>query len=109
MKFGEFLSTLGFDLNREVPKDISTVETNTNTGSELNTITGNELNTITGNEVSNDSSAEVEKLKQDLKSAQEQLAEVKSINAAIIARTPVDTAGEEKSVEDLIYNLCSRR
>ena len=101
MKFGEFLSTLGFDLNREVPKDISTVETNTNTGSELNT--------ITGNEVSNDSSAEVEKLKQDLKSAQEQLAEVKSINAAIIARTPVDTAGEEKSVEDLIYNLCSRR
>lgn len=101
MKFGEFLSTLGFDLNREVPKDISTVETNTNTGSELNT--------ITGNEVSNDSSAEVERLKQDLKSAQEQLAEVKSINAAIIARTPVDTAGEEKSVEDLIYNLCSRR
>ena len=101
MKFGEFLSTIGFDLNREVPKEISTVETITDTA--------NELDTIVGDEKSKDSSAEVEKLKQDLKSAQEQLAEVKAINAAIIARTPVDPVGEEKSVEDLIYNLCARR
>lgn len=101
MKFGEFLSTLGFDLNREVPKEISTVETITETA--------NELNTIAGNEPPADISAEMEQLRQDLKTAQDQLAELKTINAAIIARTPVDPVGEEKSVEDLIYNLCARR
>lgn len=101
MKFGDFLSTLGFDMNKEIPNEISTVEQITNTA--------NELNTIAGNEPPVDTSSEMEQLRQDLKVAQDQLVELKAVNAAIIARTPVDSTGEDKTVEDMIYNLCARR